>query len=177
MKTSIKFLCAFLFCSVLFSTNSYSQEFRNVIKTNPVGLAFGNFNVTYEKVLDTKSSLLFDAQYMYQLFGTDIKAGGLGLAYRYYFTHAKREVPTGFYVNPQLSYSFGNLEDSNAQKQSFGIFGIGAEIGYQWAWDSGFTLDLGIGPNYSIITGDVGDSFDKTSGILPSATVAVGFAF
>jgi hypothetical protein len=111
---------------------------------------------------------------MNTLFGEDVKTGGIGAGYRYYFTHEKKIVPTGFYVNPQLSLGFGSVEsDTNIT-----TFSIGAELGYQWAWESGFTLDLGIGPNYTIISGEVDDDdFDTTNGILPSATLAIGFAF
>lgn len=168
-----KFLLSFFICSLLFTTG-FSQERTKVIKTNPLSLAFGNFNVTYEKVLNTKSSLLFRGAYMFELFGVDVNTGSLGFGYRYYVTHEKEEIPSGFYLNPQTSLGFGSVEsDAN-----FTTFSIGAELGYQWAWESGFTLDLGIGPNYTTISGDVDDvNFDSTSGILPSATLAIGFAF
>ncbi len=45
--------------------------------------------------------------------------------------------------------------------------GFGAEIGYQ-LWDSGFALDLGIEPMYTIAKG--GDSENELKGIRPSAT-------
>jgi hypothetical protein len=158
---------------MLFSA-AMSQERTKVVKTNPLGLAFGNFNVTYEKVLNSKSSVLFHAQYMFELLGVDVNTGGLGVGYRYYFTHENKEVPSGFYVQPQTSFGFGSVEDD----ANFTTVSLGAELGYQWAWPSGFTLDLGIGPNYTVISGDVDDvDFDTTSGIIPSATLAIGFAF
>ena len=111
---------------------------------------------------------------MYELFGVKVNTGGIGAGYRYYFTHEKKEVPSGFYVTPQASLALGKTEGD----ASFTSFAIGAEIGYQWAWESGFTLDLGIGPNYTTISGDVEDEdFDTTSRILPSVTLAIGFAF
>jgi hypothetical protein len=82
----------------------------NVIKTNPLGLAFGNFNATYERVFGTTSSLLVRGQYMYKLLGVDVSLAGAGLGYRYYFTHAKKPVPAGFYINPQ-AFSFGKVND------------------------------------------------------------------
>lgn len=177
MKTFSKLKIIVLACSFLFTMNSFSQEFSNVIKTNPLALAFGNFNATYEKVLNTKSSVLFSANYMYKLFGEDISAGGIGAGYRYYFTHAKRAVPTGFWVTPEAAFAFGNVK-ANESNVSITTFSVGAQIGYQWAWDSGFTLDLGIGPNYTIINGDLDKSnFETTNGILPSATLAIGYAF
>ncbi len=147
---------------------------NNIIKTNPIGLAFGNFNVTYERVLNSSSSFLVKGNYMYKLLGADVSLAGLGLGYRYYITHAKKEIPTGFYVNPQLAFAFGNIKDSNGTSYSATNFGIGAELGYQWVWSSGFTLDLGIGPMYNIVSSD---SSDTANGIAPAITLAIGYAF
>ena len=155
----------------------------NIIKTNPIGFAYGNFNATYEKVLNSSSSLVFKGKYNYNLFLMDeiykvigledVKSGGVGLGYRYYFTHLKKEVPTGFYINPQASFSFGSAKVDNSSKESLSILGLGAEIGYQFVWSSGFTLDLGIGPMYSIAS----SNGLSASGLLPSATLSIGYAF
>lgn len=178
MKTLSKLKIVLIVCSFVISMNSFSQDFTNVIKTSPIGLAFGNFNATYEKVLNTKSSVLFSASYMYKLLGADISAGGVGAGYRYYFTHAKRVVPTGFWVMPEADFAFGSVKDANDKKKSITTFSAGAQIGYQWAWDSGFTLDLGIGPHYTIINGDVDNTeISSKNSITPAATLAIGFAF
>lgn len=146
---------------------------RNIIKTNPLTLAFGNLNFTYERVLNNdQSSVLIYANYLYQLFGVDINTGGIGLGYRYYLTHEKKDVPTGLYVNPKVAYSGGNLDESK-----FSLTTMGAEVGYQWAWDSGVTLDLGVGPSYAILGNKDDIDFDNGSGVIPSGTLALGFAF
>ncbi len=161
------FISFALLCAVV-SMNAQ----KNVIKTNPFGLALGNFNLTYEKVLNTSSSVLFKGQYMFKLLGLDVNLGGIGAGYRYYITNAKKQVPTGFYINPQTSLSFGSVSESGTS-YSATSFGIGAEIGYQWVWDSGFTLDLGIGPNYNVVSSEGVSG----NGIVPSATLAIGYAF
>jgi hypothetical protein len=161
---TLSFLC-------LFSGYIFSQE--NILKTNPIGLAFGNFNVTYEKVISDKASVLGSVNYVYKIFGVDVNTFGLGVAYRYYITHAKKAVPSGFYVNPQLGFAFGSSDDVN-----YNTVSIGAELGYQWAWDSGMVLDVGIGPNYVNLGGDYEDiDFDNDSGIFPSITIALGYAW
>ncbi|PID95653.1 MAG: hypothetical protein CSA94_00430, partial [Bacteroidetes bacterium] len=99
-----KLFLSLIIVVAFFSANAQQKQ---VIKTNPIALAFGNFNATYEKVLDSKSSVLISASYTYKLLGLNVNAGGLGAAYRYYFTHAKKDVPTGFYVNPEVAFSFG----------------------------------------------------------------------
>ena len=150
---------------------------NNVIKTNPLGLAFGNFNATYERVLGTSSSILIRGQYMYKIFGVKVGLGGVGLGYRYYITHVKKPVPGGFYINPQAVYSFGSLYDVNDEKISGTTLGIGAELGYQWAWESGFVLDLGIGPMYNFASASSGNDVGNIDGFFPSATLAIGYAF
>lgn len=147
-----------------------------VIKTNPLGLAFGNFNVTYERVMNEKSSINIFGNYFYGFAGLDVAAFGVGAGYRFFFTHKKKPVPAGFYVQPQVGFSFGSVTDDFDDDYSYSTIGIGAEIGYQWVWDSGFVLDLGIGPQYTIYSGD-GDSVFDGNGVLPSATLAIGYAF
>jgi len=45
-------------------------------------------------------------------------------------------------------------------------------------WSSGFVLDLGIGPQYTVLSGEYEDiGFDSDGGILPSATLAIGYAW
>lgn len=166
-----KVILTLVFVAFAFGANAQS----NVIKTNPLGLAFGFFNATYERVLGTTSSVLVRGQYMYKLLGEEVNLAGAGLGYRYYFTHANKPVPGGFYINPQASFSFGKITDDMDEEYSATTMGFGAEIGYQWVWDSGFVLDLGIGPMYTIAKG--GNSEDELKGIMPSATLAIGYAF
>ncbi len=166
-----KLILSFVFVALAFGINAQS----NVIKTNPLGLAFGNFNATYERVFGTSSSLLVRGQYMYKLLGAEVNLAGAGLGYRYYFTHAKKPVPGGFYITPQVQFAFGKITDDDDIEYSASTVAFGAEIGYQWVWDSGFVLDLGIGPMYTIAKG--GDSENSLSGIMPSATLAIGYAF
>lgn len=170
-KNMKKLILSLAFVALAFGLNAQG----NVIKTNPLGLAFGNFNATYERVLGTTSSVLIRGQYMYKILGEEVNLMGFGLGYRYYFTNAKKPVPGGFYICPQAQFAFGSVTDDNGDKYSANSMGFGAEIGYQWVWESGFVLDLGIGPMYTNVSGD-GDS-EGVKGILPSATLAIGYAF
>lgn len=76
-----KLILSLVFVAFAFTMNAQS----NVIKTNPLGLAFGSFNATYERVFGSSSSLLIRGQYMYKLLGVDVSLAGAGLGYRYYF--------------------------------------------------------------------------------------------
>ena len=68
---------------------------KNIIKTNPFGLAFGNINLIYERLLNNHSSILVKGQYGYNLLGTSVNLFGCGVDYRYYFTYAKKAVLIG----------------------------------------------------------------------------------
>lgn len=159
------------FAFVVLAVGLKAQD--NIIKTNPLGLAFGNFNATYERVLGSSSSFLIRGQYMYKLFGLEVNLPGGGLGFRYYFTHANKPVPSGFNINPQISYLSGSTTEDD-EKYSATVFGFGAELGYQWVWESGFVLDLGIGPMYY---SSKSEGEEKLGGIGPSVTLAIGFAF
>ncbi|MEN8119745.1 MAG: DUF3575 domain-containing protein [Bacteroidota bacterium] len=166
----------FLFAAViLFATTGFSQKFNHVIKTSPITLAFGNLNVKYEKPINSKASVQIGVFYLYKLFGVEINGYGGEAGFRYYFTNAKKEIPSGFYAMPQAKYSTaGSGVDKIAD------FSIGAELGYQWAFDSGFALDLGVGPLYHMITVDdnyTGGSNQTDNFIFPTATFAIGYAF
>lgn len=170
MKAFNRFFVTLLLSFVIFTASSFAQSHNHVIKVNPIALAFGNFNVTYEKVLSQSSSLLFSGNYMYKFLGEDLTAAGVGAGYRYYITNRKLDVPAGFHITPQAAIAFGKSEASSVT-----TLAIGAEVGYQWIMKSGFAIDLGIGPNYALITGD--NTMKNTSGIIPSLTLAIGYAF
>lgn len=176
MKVISKITISLLLCFLLISVKGYSQSYSNVVKANPIGLALGNFNVTYEKMISQSSSFLVSGSYAYKLLGSDVNTFGIGAGYRYYFTHAKTPIPSGFWVTPKVGFELGSVKD-NGTNHSISAFSIGAELGYQWAFQNGFVIDLGIGPNFTTIKTDDSATLDKLSGILPSMTLSIGYAF
>lgn len=54
-----KVILSLAFVVLAFGLNAQS----NVIKTNPLALAFGDFNATYERVLNNSSSLQISGHY------------------------------------------------------------------------------------------------------------------
>jgi hypothetical protein len=160
--------------TVFIAFSGFSQKFGNVFKTNPIGFAIGNFNLTYERTLGSSSSILIGASYMNKMFGEDVNAFSANGAFRYYLTHKNKEIPAGFYLNPEIQYSQGGNDDGD-----YTDFAYGMEIGYQFAWDSGFTLDLGAGPlfhNFNT-TGNLTINDGQDSFIFPTFTLAIGYAF
>lgn len=167
-----KVVLSLAFVVLAFGLNAQS----NVIKTNPLALAFGDFNATYERVLNNSSSLQISGHYMFKFLSEEVNLGGVGLGYRFYITHAKKPVPAGFHVTPNGVFTFGSVKNEDGTTSGAKTFGFGVELGYQWVWESGFALDLGIGPMYRFLSGS-GDESSTTSGFWPSATLAIGYAF
>ena len=155
-----KLLILLAFIAFGFNANAQSA----MIKTSPGALAFGVFNACYEKVISDRASFQLSGSAWFGLGDLEGTAFGVGGGYRMHVT--KKEAPRGFYIMPQAGLSFG--EGASA-------FSLGADLGYQWVWDSGFVLDIGIGPNYWFGLGD--DVIGDFDGILPRVILAVGYAW
>lgn len=171
-----KFL--FVIClSLVMTFQSYAQDdmqenLPNVIKVNPIGLAFGNINLGYQRALAPAHAFQISANYWYKIFGTTVSGFGMRGGYQFFLTSRTKEAPEGFYIGPQIS--FNSLKETETDV-SVTAFGIGALLGYQWVWNSGLCLDLGIGPVYQFAS----ESETTTSyqGFLPNVTIALGWNF
>lgn len=169
-QSKIGALAFFLFCLLAAAPLSAQDQ---IIKTNPLGLAFGNFNAVYEKALNESSSVSVGASYLYSFLGTDVSGFGVNGEYRFYITNQTKPAPEGFYAGPSIGFRSFSESDTDA---SLSVLGIGGTIGYQWIWKSNVTLELGAGPQYSIIVAE-GDTSEDFSGFLPRLVFAVGYAF
>ncbi len=168
----------------------FANAQENVIKANPLSVLGGTDLVSFEHKLGDHSSILVGAGIGGFKIG-DAKYSNLGgeVQYRYYFDEALR----GFYAGGQAGYSSGkvklgsafsfNEEDelvSSTNETNFGSLKIGAKGGYQWIWDSGFSLDLNLGiayNNFNYKNSDSSFSTLKASGVLPNFGFALGYAF
>jgi len=168
----------------LISFASFAQE--NVIKVNPLALLGGTDLVSYERALGDQSSAIVGAGYAGYKFG-GFKYTNIGgrLEYRYYFD----EVLSGWFAGGIAQYQSGKVESETSDifgtdeldsETNFSSFGVGAKAGYQWVWDSGFSLDLSLGANYSKFSYDDEDGAFATlegSGIFPQFGFGLGYAF
>lgn len=174
MKISTTFFFTIVL-AVLFSSNLQAQDDsgigKNVIKVNPLKMLLGGIEVNYERALTPKSSAVVGASYFYNFLGSDVSALQLDAEYRFYF-HKQKQAPTGFYAAPNFSFTYAN---SNNSTESGNVVGIGAGVGYQWVWNSGFVLDLGAGTQYPIVT--VEGQTSNFSTLIPRLTFAVGYNF
>lgn len=157
-----------LLAFIAFEMNVNAQT--SLVKTNPIGYAFGTFSVSYEKVLNDKTSLVFSGNYNNGEFrDVDATLFAAGIGYRIYLT--KKEAPRGFYLMPNIDIGSGTEDITEA---SFLVTSLGTDFGYQWIWNSGYAIDLGIRLDYKMISGD--DTTLK-SGALPNAVFGFGIVF
>ncbi|NER15699.1 DUF3575 domain-containing protein [Spongiivirga citrea] len=156
---------------------------QNVVKVNPLGLAFGAAQFSYERAISDKGAFEVSLAYtrINASFGVDeAKATGFGAEgkYKFYFSSSK-EAPRGWYAAPVVSYSSASAE-SGSSSGDVSAFSGGAVAGYQWVFgggSTGFALDLNLGAQYvsASTSGDV--SGVDIDGILPRLGVSIGYAW
>ena len=140
---------------------SFGQN--NVIKANPIGLAFGIANVGYEFSTTDSQSMTVSGLYFNI---ADIDGYGAGLGYRFYLD---KEAITGWHLGPSIGYfKLEDLFDISAS-----VFSVGAEVGHQWVFGEHFALDVFGGFVYNS-GGDILSGFNATSGTLG---VSIGYAW
>ena len=176
-----------LLVGALAAFGALSAQQKNSVKANPFALLGGTDLVNYERAIGEHSSVGGGLGLGgFKFGGAKYSSFGANLAYRYFFEEALR----GWYGLGIVFYQGGSvkLETPNffggpvqEAKSDFNAFGLGARGGYQWIWDSGFTLDLSLGFTYSSFSYS-GDTNSQTldlkgGGVLPSFGVALGYSF
>lgn len=167
MKTRIyQIVFAFLFCLACTQINAQS-----LIKVNPIGLAFGSLNASYESFVSDNASWTARANfYSRGIAGFRYTGFGVGAGYRFYLSEGER--PKGLYAGPIANVGF--ISSSDDFIGNYTLITIGAVIGYQVRLAERWFLDFNVGPTYGIITGDFGDDRDVFGdGILPAISIAV----
>ena len=161
-----------MFCMSSYAQDDMEENLPNVIKINPISLAFGNFNLSYQRAIGSSSAIQIGANYLYKLFGSEVSGFGLRGSYQFFLTGRAKEAPEGFYIGPQIAY---NSFKEKLTDVSVSTFGFGLMVGYQWIWKSGMALDLGIGPMY-VIESD-SETEESFEGFLPNVIIALGYNF
>lgn len=149
-----------LVLAIGFGKMSFAQE--NAVKMNIFSLAFGTFNVAYERSINDVNTAQLGVFYMGYKIG-DTKLTGLAITpeFRHYFDESLH----GFYIAPFLRYqnlslSTENLTDIDTAgnivyydgKASYNSFGGGLIAGHQWVLGDHFTIDIFLGPSYNVGT-------------------------
>lgn len=169
-----------LLASVCLVLVGQAQEKSSAIKTNPIGIAIGVANLSYETALSEGSSLQIGASYFDLSFGeTSFSGLGVGAQYRLYTNQAL----DGFYYGPLANYFNFTVKDSG-NKGSLNGFGIGGQLGWNWLLGASdnFVIDLGLGVQYnsaSVSVDEGSNTFDTGvfDGVGPVLNFAIGYAW
>jgi opacity protein-like surface antigen len=173
-----------LMAAIAVAVMGISNAQENAVKVNPLAILGGTDLVSYEKALNDNSSVVLSGAIAgYKIGSFKYSFFGAGAQYRYYF----EEVIRGWYGAGSLAYQNGKVESEDtfgggeSDEISFGAISAGVKGGYQWSWDSGFTLDLNLGINYVNFGYDDTDNSSFTalegSGILPQFGFGLGYAW
>jgi hypothetical protein len=173
MKRIISILALLtIFCMSSYAQDDVEENLPNIIKLNPISLAFGNINAYYQRAIGKSSAIQIGANYWYRFLGTEVTGFGVRGGYQFFVTSRTKHSPEGFYVGPHLSY---NSLTEKSTDTSVSTTGVGLMLGYQWIWKSGLSLDLGIGPMYTFASdSETDESFE---GFLPNVTIGIGYNF
>ncbi|MFD0991761.1 DUF3575 domain-containing protein [Tenacibaculum geojense] len=175
-----KLLLSIAMVAVGFTANAQ----KNVVKANPLGLAIGVAELSYERAVSEKQS--FELGIAYSSFdvtgdgGDKVETSSIGAEgkYKFYFSSDK-DAPRGWYAAPFVSYSTSSV-DNDGTKGDINAFAGGALAGYQWVFgggDSGFALDLNFGAQYMSVSTSGNISSVSIDGFLPRLGVSLGYAW
>ena len=127
-----------------------APKYSNSIGANPIGLAFGLFNATFETQLSPENSLVINGNYWSIL---DWTAFGFGGSYRWYIVKEPgKSIIEGFSFGPTVSIGFwkwggyGSYSGSGTTSVA-----IGAEAAYKWVF-GGFVVEPSLGFSFNAVS-------------------------
>ncbi len=147
--------------SIFLALSAYSQN--SAIKANPLGLAVGVLNASYEFGISDSNTISANFSY-YDVSG--VSGLGIGGEYRFYFGD---EILKGWHAEPSANAFF--LKDTLDTKAT--VFSLGATGGYQWVFGSGFLVDVFGGYNYFF----GGDTLAGLDTGVPVLGASIGYAW
>jgi hypothetical protein len=149
------------FFFVFLSFSLYSQN--NIIKAGLSDALLGYFNLSYERVVGKKNSIVIKGGYMEptkspfisekaltpEAYTFDGSEGGIDISVEYRIFTGKEKALLGFYISPYLRYLNQSLAyfdeiDNRSFNVAAGLntLGIGAQLGYQVIISSLLSLDF-----------------------------------
>ncbi len=170
-----------LFCFIAFASKGLLAQEKNTLK---LGAIVWDYGIQYERSLSKRISVVAQVGYAavdLRLKGIDFRSTGTGfyLGAKYYLS-SKKKLMEGFYIGPYYHYldTDKNEITSFIKDERFIVSSIGIAGGYQWIFDSHFTLEVMGGVGTLFIDGDVEDvEFKGSLRVLPLAGLTVGYNF
>lgn len=170
-----------IFILLLFFLLTTAEAQKNAFKANPLALAFGAFEVSYEMMNEKKSSS--ELVFGYLINKTDNqKLTAYAFEIRYKFLLSKElKSFEGYYLAPIGNLINGQVQFDNYQTPSdISIVGIGALGGYQFIFqnenDKGFVIDINAGFVNNFVSSRTID-VSKIKGLIPRIGISLGYAF
>lgn len=124
------------------------RKYNQSISANPIGLAFGLFNATYEQALNAENSFTVGANYWGYAGWT---AFGISGSYRWYLFQDSEKMLKGLSFGPLVSFGMWGYEnDTYANSTSLSV---GGEIAYKWVFD-GFVVEPNAQISFNVLSID-----------------------
>lgn len=161
-----------------------SAQQKNSIKINPVSVVLGGGSdlVYYERVVSGHSSVGVSAGYgEFKINPYKYNFTGGNAFYRYY----TQEALQGLFFSGSVGFGGGRTKytlNKKEMRDSYNAFDVGALVGYQWLFKSGFTVDVYGGASYLSLNYKEDRNMPKpndakASGIIPNLGVGLGYSF
>lgn len=142
-------MVAFLTISL---NDSYAQrvvrKYNQSISANPIGLAFGLFNATYEQALNAENSFTVGAIYWGYAGWT---AFGVSGSYRWYLFQDNEKMLKGLSFGPLVSLGMWGYENDTYSNST--SLSVGGEIAYKWVFD-GFVVEPNAQISFNVLSID-----------------------
>lgn len=118
---------------------TFGKAQTNVVKVNPVGIAFGIANAGYEITIADKQSVTISGTYFKESGDKsieDVIGYGAVIDYNFYFS-SEKNAPIGFHVGPGAGVFFLSDDIDNVS-----VFYLNGTAGHQWVLWEHFAVDL-----------------------------------
>jgi hypothetical protein len=164
-------LMTFVFSSASFADSTPVTPVRNAnVRVNPLGIAFGVVNATLDLGAGDNFTVGPSAAFMTRSANGITATGfGIGIGSNIFLGHPR--FTDSWILAPEVGYAYASGGGNSASGTELGL-----SIDYGWFWSSGFNLALGAGIEYvSLDYSQLG--LGSVSGLLPSLTLTIGYAF
>ncbi len=151
MKKAILIMSLLLLVTFAFSQDGPQKT--KMFGINPIGLLFHIYSGHFGVIINDGANEI-NVPFFYWHPVDDITIIGLGAKYRFYKDKTGKGVFYGPLINVMnVKWTYDYLDENlNEQTEDINAFTFtpGAEVGYRWAWENGFTLAPTIGAGYTI---------------------------
>lgn len=128
-----------VFALTLPSKNLVAQSYNSAISANPIALAYGMFNATYESRMTAVNSFTISGYYWSF---SNWTAFGFGGSYRWYLklVQDKKTPLEGLSAGPAIAIGFWKWNYAGYNYSGGTSIAIGGEAAYKWVFD-GFVVE------------------------------------